>query len=387
MRGVAPLGVGHHSIFERAPGMRCLPVRARLALRNLGRSPRRALSTGIGVALAAVLVVSSLGMLDTISLVLDDQFHQIQRQDAQLYLSGTRRRATARRGERPRCRVGRTRPRGAHRAQQRSRRYQTVLTGFTPDTTMHRFDTALPDDGILLGDTLHATLAVDVGQTVDLAAAGGSPVPVRVAGFVHEPFGSLAYTTVAHAERLAGSNGHPSLLVRYTPDADQAAVRAELAGLPGVVAFRDIRGSEETVRQLLGLFYAIVGVMLLFGSILAFVVLFNTLSVNLAERTVEIATLRAAGGRVTTLARMMTAENLVLVAAAIPAGLVAGWLSARWLMSSFGSDLYHMSLRLRPTTPLLLAVALLAIALLMHIPGRRSIRRLDVARIVRERAL
>ena len=114
--------------------------------------------------------------------------------------------------------------------------------------------------------------------------------------------------------------------MRYTPDADQAAVRAELAGLPGVVAFRDVRGSEETVRQLLGLFYAIVGVMLLFGSILAFVVLFNTLSVNIAERTVELATLRAAGGRVSTLARMMTAENLVLVAAAIPAGLAAGWL-------------------------------------------------------------
>ncbi len=88
-----------------------------------------------------------------------------------------------------------------------------------------------------------------------------------------------------------------------------------------------------------------------------------------------------------TLARIMTAENTLLVAAAIPFGLAAGWLTGRWLMSSFNSDLYHFTLRLRPTTPALLVFALLAVALLMHIPTRRIVRRLDVARVVRERAV
>jgi putative ABC transport system permease protein len=164
-------------------------------------------------------------------------------------------------------------------------------------------------------------------------------------------------------------------------------MRGQLEHQAGVVAFRDVRGSEAAVRQLLELFYAIVGVMLLFGSILAFVVLFNTLSVNLAERTVELATLRAAGGRLATLARIVTGENLLLVAAAIPVGLVAGWITGAWFMSSFNSDLYHFTLRLRPTTPLLLAAAVVAITLATHVPARRTIRRLDIARIVRERAL
>ncbi len=164
-------------------------------------------------------------------------------------------------------------------------------------------------------------------------------------------------------------------------------MRQRLEHQSGVVAFRDVRGSEAAVRQLLELFYAIVGVMLLFGSILAFVVLFNTLSVNLSERTVELATLRAAGGRLATLARIVTGENLLLVTAAIPVGLVAGWATGRWFMSSFNSDLYHFTLRLRPTTP--------------APPRRRRHRhrprhppprpahlgRLDIARIVRERAL
>jgi putative ABC transport system permease protein len=388
MRGVAPMGVAHRGIVERVLGTRGMPVRARLALRNLARSPRRAVSTGVGVALAAVLVLSSLGMLDTVSLVLDDQFHDVQRHDAQLYLTASPDAAVLS-AARAAPGVGRVEPAidVPIVLSNRGRRYQTALTAFSPDTTMHHFGEPLPDNGIVLGDALRSMLGVDVGQTVEVTFADNGPVPVNVAGFVHEPLGSPAYSTLAYAHQLAAGGGEHSLLVSYGKGADRSAARAALAAVPGVVAFRDVRGSEETVRQLLGLFYTIVGVMLLFGTILAVVVVFNTLSVNVSERTAELATLRAAGGRVSTLARIMTAENTLLVAAAIPFGLVAGWLTGRWLMSSFNSDLYHFTLRLRPTTPALLVFALLAVALLMHIPSRRIVRRLDVARVVRERAV
>lgn len=56
-------------------------------------------------------------------------------------------------------------------------------------------------------------------------------------------------------------------------------------------------------------------------------------------------------------------------------------------MSTFNSDLYDFSLRLRPVTPMLLAAALVAITLITHVPARRHLRRLDIARVVRERAL
>jgi putative ABC transport system permease protein len=388
MRGLAPTAVGHQSALEHLPGVRRLPVRARLTIRNVRRSPRRALSTGTGVALAAVLVLSSLGMLDTVSLVFDDQFHHIQRQDAQLYLAQPA--SAADLSAIPSVPgVAAVEPSVEVRVVLTSgdRRYQTSLQGFAPNTTMHEFPEALPNDGVVLGDGLRSLLRIDVGDTVDVTVGNAAPVPVPVTGFVHEPLGSLAYTTLATAQQLAGSNGLPSLLLRYTGDAAPETMRQRLAGQPGVLAIRDIRGSEEAVRQLLELFYAIVGVMLLFGSLLAFVVLFNTLSVNLAERTGELATLRAAGARLTTLARMITAENLLLVIAAIPVGLAAGWLTGRWLMSSFNSDLYHFTLRLRPTTPLLLAVALVAVTMLTHVPARRNLRRLDVARVVRERSL
>ena len=388
MRGTAPGGVAHRNLVDHHPGVRRLPVRWRVPLRNVERNPRRAVSTATGVILAAVLLLSSLGMLDTISLVLDDQFHHVQRQDAELYLSA----APDRELQAAVATVdGVAAVEPAVEAPvvltAGGRRYQTVLTGLKPDTTMHRFPHHLPSNGLVLGDALRSMLGVSVGQTVDVVVGDAPPVAVVIAGFVHEPLGSLAYATGDVAQRLAGVGAQHSLLVRYAPGVSPEVMRHRLAGQPGVVAFRDVRGSERAVRQLLGLFYAIVGVMLVFGSILALVVLFNTLSVNLAERTVELATLRAAGGRLPALARMVTGENLVLVVAAIPPGLVAGWATGRWLMNSFNSDLYHFTLRLRPTTPLLVAGALVVVTLLSHLPARRNLARIDIPRVVRERAL
>ncbi|HVV38213.1 MAG TPA: FtsX-like permease family protein [Acidimicrobiales bacterium] len=388
MRGVAPSGTGHRVAAERLPGLRDLPVRARLALRNLARSPRRGFSTGIGVALAAVLVLSSLGLLDTVSLVLHDEFHRIQRQDAQLFFASPPTPATLSAiASVPGVAAVEQAVEAPVVLSHAGHRYQTVLTGLSPHTTMHAFASALPSTSLLLGDGLRSTLGLRAGDAVDIATPNGAPTRLRVDGFVNEPIGGPAYATVATTRMVAGDVAVASALVRYKAGANRVEMRRGLTALPEVVAFRDARASEEAVSRLLGLFYAIVGVMLVFGSVLAFVVLFNTLSVNLSERTVELATLRAAGGRVVTLARMMTGENVLLVLAAIPAGLLAGWLTAGWLMASLDSDLYHFSLKLRPATPPLLAAALIVIALAMQVPARRTIRRLDVAAIVRERAL
>lgn len=387
MRGIAPVGVGTGGILERLPGLRGLPVRLRMIARNALRSPRRTLSTGLGVILACVLVLSSLALLDTFTVILHEQFHTIQREDARLYVAGAGAsvadsvaRVPGVAAVEPSIQAPVTITAGAHR-------YQTTLEGFEPGTKMHDFPQGLPTSGILLGRALRHLLDIGVGDTVHLSAGGAAAVPVRVAGFVDEPIGSLAYATLAQATRLAGNAGTGSVLVRYDAGTDRTAIEQRLAGVPGVLAVRDTHGSEEAVANMLGFFYALVGMMAVFGAILAFVVLFNTLSVNLAERTVELATLRAEGARSRTLARLVTGENLLLVIGVLPLGLLAGWLVARGMMSTFNSDLWNFSLRLRVATPFLVAGALVATTVITHLPARRSLGRLAVAKIVRERAV
>lgn len=105
------------------------------------------------------------------------------------------------------------------------------------------------------------------------------------------------------------------------------------------------------------------------------------------DRAIELGTLRAAGVAPGMLARLVAAENLALVAIGIPVGILTGTLLARWLVATHQAQGYHWSLQMRTLTPVYVALAVLAAALLAQAPVLRTLRRIDIARIVRERSL
>ena len=126
--------------------------------------------------------------------------------------------------------------------------------------------------------------------------------------------------------------------------------------------------------------------MLIFGGAMAFALLFNAMTSNIAERVVEVATLRAAGAPHRTLARMITSENVLMTLLGIGPGLLVGYELARLFMAQFNNDQFDFSLQIRPSTFIFAALAILIVALLSQLPGLRAVRRLDVAEVVRERA-
>jgi putative ABC transport system permease protein len=259
--------------------------------------------------------------------------------------------------------------------------------------------TVEPADGeVVLGVALQGILGVDVGDEVTIepvaatAAGQGTPQPVRlrIAGFVDEPLGTRAYTTLATAAAAAGlPPADPpvgTVLVRFVPGADAGAVRDRLADLPAVAAVVDTQALYDLAQQFLGLFYAFVGVTLVLGGIMAFALIFNTLSANVMERAVELTALRALGMPSATIGRIVTAENVLLTLIALVPGLVVAYALAAVFMASFSSDLFQFELAVRPTTFVGTAVAIVVVALLSQVPSLRTVRRLDLARVVRERA-
>ena len=68
-------------------------------------------------------------------------------------------------------------------------------------------------------------------------------------------------------------------------------------------------------------------------------------------------------------------------------GLVVGYLGAAAFMASFSSDLFNFDLDVRPSTFVLTAAGVLLAALLSQLPILSAVRRIDIARVVRERGL
>ena len=220
-----------------------------------------------------------------------------------------------------------------------------------------------------------------------------------VAGLADEPLGMPMYATtdaISTALAAAGVSDPAtslavptvtSIQVLFSPGADRAAAVHGIEQVGGIFAAHDARSLYNSVQQYLGLFYLFTGIMLLFGGLMALALMFNTISVNIAERSGEFATLKANGMSDRTIAGMIMGENLLLTVLGIVPGLVLGALAAYEFIQSFNNDSFTFSLSIQPFTFIVAAVAMIVVALLSMVPGIRSVRRLDIGSVVRERSV
>jgi putative ABC transport system permease protein len=393
---VTPSGHGRRSWLEAVvPPLRRLPARWRMVVRGLGRNRRRTLFTIVGVAVPLSLVMVFAGLRDTVSDVLDRQFAHVDVADGQLYaVPGQAERLLE--AARADASVAVVEPfaRAPAALASADQRYDTLLLALPSDVTLHRFtdrdgsDLSLSDDGgLLLGEGLRRLLDLKVGDSVSVNLADGTRLSEPVAGFVDEPMTPIAYVSLAHLDAVAGGPTTNGALVRLEPGADQEAAAHRLGALPGSAAYFDNAQAEATMRESFDLMDVLLGVMLAFAVVMAAALLYNAMSANLSERTVELGTLNAAGLSRGTLARLVATENFVLTLAGIPLGLAGGYVLAGWFVQSYESEGYRWSLQITSTTILTVTAGILIAAALSQIPALRSMRRIDIARIVRERSL
>ena len=243
------------------------------------------------------------------------------------------------------------------------------------DTAVHGFDTpdgALAADGVVVGTALGPEIGVSEGDAVELSFPTlGTSFTTTITGFVDEPLGTLVYMDQAAFERAIGAAepsippevlAEPSIsLVKVVVDdgADRAGVITSIEELETVAVVVDSRGLYDMFQDFLGFFYAFVGIMLVFGAVMAFALIFNTISVNVAEREGEYATMRANGLSQRKLASLITGENLLLTALGIIPGLIVGYAVAALFMQSYSSDMFAFKLDMNTSTLVFSSLAML----------------------------
>ncbi|MGA7226734.1 MAG: FtsX-like permease family protein [Acidimicrobiia bacterium] len=395
MRGDVPAGGGGRSLFEVVvPPLRSLPVRWLMVLRGIGRNKRRSLSTALGVVLAAILIMVSWGMIDTIAEILDRQFNVVSVEDADIILAApvsdqSIQSVAAIDG------VDRVEPVITLQATVGSdgRSYSTTIEGYQPDTTMHGFPDGLPQSGILAGKGLKDELGVEVGDEVTIGLPTlGTEFSTKIEGFLDEPIGTYLYidqsilTAQAPDASVLGAPGVTILKASFDSGVDRKMVISDIADVNVVAAAVDARTLYDLIQQYLGFFYAFVGVMLVLGGALAFALMFNTISVNVAERSGEFATMRANGLSHANIARLVATENVLLTVLGLIPGVLIGYWSGAFFLSAFSNDVFILDFYMSPLSIAGTALALLLVAGLSLIPALRTVRRLDIGKVVRERA-
>jgi putative ABC transport system permease protein len=402
MRGVVPSSGGRRSLLERmVPYSKRLPASWRLVLRSIGRNRRRTAMTMTGVVLALLLILVSWSLLDTIGGNLDEEFNERDRSDAQVALAGPGTDADLD-ALRSIDGVATVEPMAQIPATLTTEgsAYATILTALPEDTTLRSFDVVegdpdgLGSPGLLVGAALRDLLDLEVGQRIDVVIGDGeghgatTMARTVVIGFVQETLGTFAYTSL---EGVAAELGLPvapvtGALVAYEAGADPDVMRERIEAVDTVAAVQSSDALRRLLDDVTGLIVGFVTLMLLVGSVLAATVIFTTVSVSIGERQNEVATLRASGVPLRRIAGLITAENLVVTALGIVPGVVFGVLAGRAMMATYTTDQFAFRFLISPTTIAASVGALLVVAAVSQIPGLRSLRRLDIARILRERS-
>jgi putative ABC transport system permease protein len=243
-----------------------------------------------------------------------------------------------------------------------------------------------PDQVALLDSTAKAA-GVSLGDTVRLDTPGGPATP-KVVGIVTRGISgsdgsTLAVFDLPTAQKLLlqATGQVTGIMVRADPGVSQTELAARIkAVLPptakvqtGAQRSADIADRLATTFQFINIFLLTFAFIALFVAIF---LIFNTFSMLVAQRTRELALLRAVGASRAQVRRSVLAEAFVLGLLAAALGVIGGILVSqglRLLLKAFGADLPSGPLVIEPRTIMVsLVVGVLVTLVSAYVPARRA---------------
>jgi putative ABC transport system permease protein len=384
------------TILERFGLERILTEPAKMILRQLERRPLKSSVTCVGVALSvAVLIVGSF-MMDAIDYAIHAQYSVAIREDLNvLFVEPASLRSLHDIERLPGVRYCEpfraiaTRLRHGHVVR------RVEVLGLSPDAELHRLmdihcqRVALPDEGVVLSQKLGEVLGLRVGDTVRVEVLEGKrpEVDLPVVGLVTDFAGTAAYMRREAANRLMREGDVVSGAFVAADSKMLNGLFRELKNAPRVASVlirgAAIRSFRETVAEnILRMRTFIV----LFASVLAVGVVFNSARISLAERSRELASLRVLGFTRREASFLLLGELGILTAAGIPLGMLCGyWLAAFVIRYSYDTELFRMPLVVDRSTYGFAAAVTAAAALGSALVVRRLIDRLDLIDVLKSK--
>ncbi len=383
------------SLLERAGLARYLSAPVRMILRNVGRHPARAATSIIGIAAAVAMLILGTFFLDSIGVLMDVQFFVQQRQDATLtFVLPASGRAINDVRRLPG--VISAEPMRAVPARLRAGHHARIVSvqGLVAQPELNRVvdvtggAVRLPSGGLVLSLKLAEVLDADVGDLVTVEVLDGRrpTVQVPVSGIVEEYMGTAAYMEIQALRRLIG-DGHSLSGAFLKIDPGQADVLyRRLKAIPFVAGVGLKRSAIESFEKTLAeTFYVMIFFNLLFSSVIAFGVVYNAARVSLSERSRELASLRVLGFTRGEISLILLGELAVVVVAAIPIGMLGGYVAASLLVAAFNTELYRFPVVVTPRTYGYAATAVLTAAAASGLAVRRRLDHLDLVAVLKTR--
>jgi putative ABC transport system permease protein len=380
---------------ERAGLRRVLSQPARIILRTLQRHPARVTLSIVGIALGASLLVLGNFSVDALDVMIHTQFDVAQRYDVMVTLvQPTSAGALQEIGRLPG--VVHAEPFRAVAARLRAgpRSRNAGVIGVLGGGLLNRVVDAsrgpieLPPDGIVLSDELARLLGIRLGQHLTVEVLEGTR-PIRdvvVTDVVEEYMGTSAYMSLEALHRLVQEG--PTLSGAYL-QVDRGKVRTlydRLKATPRVAGVLLKRAAIESFQSTMAsMMRQMQVIFVLFASVIAFGVVYNSVRISLSERSRELATLRVIGFTRGEVSYILLGELALVTMAAVPCGLLLGYGLAAAMVRLSDTEMFRIPLVVSMDTYALAAATIVIATIISALVVRRSLDRLDLVAVLKTR--
>jgi putative ABC transport system permease protein len=390
-----PPATYRRSWLERAGLARFLSAPIRMILRNVGRHPVRAATSVSGIAAAVSMLILGTFFLDSIGVLMEQQFFVIQRQDVTVnFVLPASSRSFYEISRLPGVIYAEPTRAVPARLRLQNRTRIVSIQGLVADPQLNRVvdvdggPMRLPPAGLVLSLKLAEVLGASVGDDIVIEVLDGRrrTQTVPVSGIVEEYMGTSAYMEIDALRRVAGEGD--SLTGAFMRIDSAAADRLYdiLKNTPAVAGVGLKRTAIESFNKTLAdTFYVMIFFNLLFSGVIAGGVVYNAARVSLSERSRELASLRVLGFTRGEISMILLGELAVVTLMAIPIGMLLGYVFAGLLVAAFNTELYRFPLVVTPRTFAYAATAVLVAATLSGLAVRRQLDHLDLVAVLKTR--
>jgi putative ABC transport system permease protein len=394
MRPEAPARY-RRSVIETSLVAQRLGTAGRMVLRNLARRPARAAISVFGIGFAVAVLMIGFVFVDAVDRLITTQFSVAERQDVSVSFVEPRGADAAHALARlpgvvavePQRAVA-ARVRAGHR-----QRY-LAITGVDQGARLRRIvdadgrEVRLTPSGVVLSKTLADVLSVAAGDTISLEVLEGSrPLrTVRVTGLVNDVMGLSVYIEMAALHRMMREGDVYSSAVMLVDSAREQQLSRALKAAPVIAGagFKRVvlASFRETMAANMDLTLFI---NLLFASVIAFGVVYNSARVSLSERSHELASLRVLGFTRTEISLILMGELAVLTLLALPVGALFGYGLSAAIATTVQSEVYRFPLYVSRQAVASSCLGIIAATLVSALLVRRRLDGLDLVAVLKVR--
>ena len=331
----------------------------KVTVRNLFRYKKRIVMTLIGISGCTALLLTGFGIQDSIGSLMDKQFGEIEAYDAIFFLDEE----TNEVSEEILASLNEVNQYGILNMESftfnaNNKNIDLYLMAFqdvnSVDNFIHLKDEqgnplTIDDYGVILSSKTAVMLNVHVGETFGIRNSENELFVLKVSGISENYVNHYAYMSENYYEQIFGEKKYNAVMT--TMDDDKiSTVGNDLIDSGYFSSVQYITDSMNMFQDIIRSMNDIVLLILGFSTFLAITVLYNLTTINISERTREIATLKVLGFHDKEVSAYVYRETLVLTIFGILIGMGLGVLLNQFVMTVaetdeilFVKDIYGLS--------------------------------------------